>query len=175
MTETCKVIATRPHRRGRREWLSCLSPRFDALVRSAWLRLFIRLELSVSLPISLLVFSPPTVSFYCGRMRNLKVVAALLVAVSVCLLPSMASAQLRPNFYANICPNVENIVRTAVRAKFRETFVTVPATIRLFFHDCFVRVRENRKKIKENSTEFERWYCSISGLRCVDFGGFVGR
>ncbi|OMP01848.1 Plant peroxidase [Corchorus olitorius] len=51
----------------------------------------------------------------------------------------MASAQLRKNYYANICPNVESIVRGAVTQKFRQTFVTVPATIRLFFHDCFVQ------------------------------------
>ncbi|KAF9616230.1 hypothetical protein IFM89_029006 [Coptis chinensis] len=49
------------------------------------------------------------------------------------------SAQLRLNFYANVCPNVESLVRNAVTQKFRQTFVTVPGTIRLFFHDCFVR------------------------------------
>lgn len=54
------------------------------------------------------------------------------------LFPFMASAQLRQNYYANICPNVENIVRGVVRTKFQQTFVTVPATVRLFFHDCFV-------------------------------------
>lgn len=54
------------------------------------------------------------------------------------LLSGSASAQLRQNYYKNICPDVENIVRKAVRAKFSQTFVTVPATIRLFFHDCFV-------------------------------------
>ncbi|KAG9456336.1 hypothetical protein H6P81_000844 [Aristolochia fimbriata] len=55
------------------------------------------------------------------------------------LLPNSASAQLRQNYYRNICPNVESIVRSAVTAKFRQTFVTAPATLRLFFHDCFVR------------------------------------
>ncbi|XP_065876802.1 peroxidase 51-like [Euphorbia lathyris] len=49
------------------------------------------------------------------------------------------SAQLRRNYYANTCPNVENIVRNAVQKKFQQTFVTVPATVRLFFHDCFVQ------------------------------------
>ncbi|KAL1540890.1 Peroxidase 51, variant 3 [Salvia divinorum] len=48
------------------------------------------------------------------------------------------SAQLSQNFYAKVCPDVENIVKKAVSAKFSQTFVTVPATIRLFFHDCFV-------------------------------------
>ncbi|XP_031478642.1 peroxidase 51-like [Nymphaea colorata] len=54
-------------------------------------------------------------------------------------LPSPGAAQLRYNYYASTCPNVENIVRNAVAAKFRQTFVTVPATVRLFFHDCFVQ------------------------------------
>ncbi|CAA7393575.1 unnamed protein product [Spirodela intermedia] len=66
------------------------------------------------------------------------VVAALLAALSVCLLSVPAAAQLRRDYYANTCPNVENIVRGVVQTKFRQTFVTVPATLRLFFHDCFV-------------------------------------
>ncbi|KVH93630.1 hypothetical protein Ccrd_004319 [Cynara cardunculus var. scolymus] len=48
-------------------------------------------------------------------------------------------AQLRQNFYQTTCPNVESIVRSAVNKKFQQTFVTIPATLRLFFHDCFVR------------------------------------
>uniref|UniRef100_A0A1D1XEH7 Peroxidase n=1 Tax=Anthurium amnicola TaxID=1678845 RepID=A0A1D1XEH7_9ARAE len=67
------------------------------------------------------------------------VVVALLVTLNVCLFPMMASAQLRQNYYANICPNVERIVRGVVQTKFQQTFVTVPATLRLFFHDCFVQ------------------------------------
>ncbi|XP_061951071.1 peroxidase 45-like [Populus nigra] len=52
---------------------------------------------------------------------------------------SAQSSQLRRNFYQNICPNVESLVRSAVQTKFSQTFVTAPATIRLLFHDCFVR------------------------------------
>eukprot|EP00252_Welwitschia_mirabilis_P004337 TRINITY_DN1466_c0_g1_i1.p1 TRINITY_DN1466_c0_g1~~TRINITY_DN1466_c0_g1_i1.p1 ORF type:complete len:297 (+),score=48.05 TRINITY_DN1466_c0_g1_i1:407-1297(+) len=47
-------------------------------------------------------------------------------------------AQLSENFYANKCPNVESIVRGAVNQKFSQTFVTIPGTLRLFFHDCLV-------------------------------------
>ncbi|KAI3462699.1 hypothetical protein Pfo_019362 [Paulownia fortunei] len=65
-------------------------------------------------------------------------IAVLLLSVGVILLSGSASAQLSQNFYANICPDVENIVRRAVTTKFSQTFVTIPATIRLFFHDCFV-------------------------------------
>ncbi|KAL0014582.1 hypothetical protein SO802_001651 [Lithocarpus litseifolius] len=42
------------------------------------------------------------------------------------------------NFYSSSCPNVESIVQQAVSTKFSQTFTTIPATLRLFFHDCFV-------------------------------------
>lgn len=58
--------------------------------------------------------------------------------IVLCIFPCLASAQLRQNYYANTCPNVESIVRNAVTLKFQQTFVTVPATLRLFFHDCMV-------------------------------------
>lgn len=66
----------------------------------------------------------------------------LVSALSLSLCLFCASAQLRPNYYANVCPNVENIVKNVVTQKFQQTFVTVPATLRLFFHDCFVEVRQ---------------------------------
>ncbi|XP_022149519.1 peroxidase 51-like [Momordica charantia] len=62
----------------------------------------------------------------------------LLLCLLFAALP-ISLAQLRRDFYADVCPNVESIVRTAVTKKFRQTFVTVPATLRLFFHDCFVQ------------------------------------
>lgn len=62
----------------------------------------------------------------------------LLLVLIVCAQTS--SAQLTRGFYSNTCPNVELLVRSAVVQKFQQTFVTAPATLRLFFHDCFVRV-----------------------------------
>ncbi|KAK6159072.1 hypothetical protein DH2020_006386 [Rehmannia glutinosa] len=65
-----------------------------------------------------------------------------LLPIILVLLSNTANAQstqLRTDFYRNTCPNVESLVRAAVQAKFRQTFVTAPATLRLFFHDCFVR------------------------------------
>ncbi|KAI4327368.1 hypothetical protein L6164_019839 [Bauhinia variegata] len=61
------------------------------------------------------------------------------LSVSLYLYPYFSSAQLSRHHYAKTCPNVENIVREVVRKKFQQTFVTVPSTIRLFFHDCFVQ------------------------------------
>ncbi|KAH6818600.1 Peroxidase family protein [Perilla frutescens var. frutescens] len=55
------------------------------------------------------------------------------------LILATANAQLRTDFYKNSCPNLESLVRGAVQNKFRQTFVTAPATLRLFFHDCMVR------------------------------------
>lgn len=62
----------------------------------------------------------------------------VVVVLSLCLYAASAQV-LKQNFYANVCPNVESIVRGVVRQKFQQTFVTVPATLRLFFHDCVVQ------------------------------------
>ncbi|KAJ8499990.1 hypothetical protein OPV22_010542 [Ensete ventricosum] len=62
----------------------------------------------------------------------------LLVGMLLLMAVSSAEAQLGPSFYQLTCPNVESIVRQAVVKKLSQTFVTVPATLRLFFHDCFV-------------------------------------
>ncbi|KAL8034297.1 hypothetical protein ABFX02_12G019100 [Erythranthe guttata] len=73
-----------------------------------------------------------------GRV-NFLTCLVLSISVGVILFSGRpASAQLRQNFYSNTCPDVESIVRRAVSAKVSQTFVTIPATIRLFFHDCFV-------------------------------------
>lgn len=73
-------------------------------------------------------------------MGRLSLVLVWSLCLSLCMFSNPTSAQLKTNFYANICPNVESIVKNAVTKKFQQTFVTVPATIRLFFHDCFVQV-----------------------------------
>ncbi|XP_050388108.1 peroxidase 73 [Argentina anserina] len=72
-------------------------------------------------------------------MDRISLVLVWSLCLSLCMFSTPSSAQLKTNFYANICPNVESIVKNAVTKKFQQTFVTVPATIRLFFHDCFVQ------------------------------------
>lgn len=64
--------------------------------------------------------------------------AGFVVWVLLGLCVNKGSAQLRENFYAATCPNVESVVKNVVSQKFGQTFVTVPGTLRLFFHDCFV-------------------------------------
>ncbi|KAL4368690.1 hypothetical protein GQ457_05G011260 [Hibiscus cannabinus] len=61
----------------------------------------------------------------------------LMISV-VLVIVQRGEGQLSEDFYANSCPNVESIVSQAVSTKFTQTFVTVPSTLRLFFHDCFV-------------------------------------
>lgn len=51
-----------------------------------------------------------------------------------------SDAKLSENFYASTCPNVELIVQQAVTTKYQQTTITAPATLRMFFHDCFVGV-----------------------------------
>ncbi|MBA0836657.1 hypothetical protein Goarm_008852, partial [Gossypium armourianum] len=46
--------------------------------------------------------------------------------------------QLSVNYYAKSCPQVEQLVGSITSQQFKETPVSAPATIRLFFHDCFV-------------------------------------
>ncbi|KAI3880258.1 hypothetical protein MKX03_031754 [Papaver bracteatum] len=58
----------------------------------------------------------------------------LMVSITLC----RGEGQLSENYYAQTCPNVEFVIRQAVLSKFFQTFTTVPATLRLFFHDCFV-------------------------------------
>ncbi|KAK6125242.1 hypothetical protein DH2020_040986 [Rehmannia glutinosa] len=72
-----------------------------------------------------------------GRSNFLTTLLSLSLGV-ILFSGNIATAQLRTNYYANTCPDVENIVRRAITTKFQQTFVTVPAVIRLFFHDCFV-------------------------------------
>ncbi|KAL5556827.1 hypothetical protein UlMin_039063 [Ulmus minor] len=72
-------------------------------------------------------------------MGHFNLAILLSLSLSLCLFPSPTSAQLKQNYYANTCPNVESIVRRVVQTKIKQTFVTIPATLRLFFHDCFVQ------------------------------------
>nr|XP_043640077.1 peroxidase 55-like [Erigeron canadensis] len=56
----------------------------------------------------------------------------------VVVLTTKGKGQLVENFYGSTCPMVEAVVKQAVDTKVSQTFTTIPATLRLFFHDCFV-------------------------------------
>lgn len=61
-----------------------------------------------------------------------------MVLLMVFMILQRGEGQLIEDFYGNRCPNLEAIVQQQVSTKFSQTFVTIPATLRLFFHDCFV-------------------------------------
>lgn len=69
-----------------------------------------------------------------SNRASLQVVLLLMVFTIL----RSGESQLVENYYASSCPNVESIVQQAVNTKFSQTLTTVPATLRLFFHDCFV-------------------------------------
>jgi hypothetical protein len=47
---------------------------------------------------------------------------------------------LREGFYNAACPNAESIVRNTVQAHFNKDPTIAAGILRMFFHDCFVRV-----------------------------------
>ncbi|KAL3829475.1 hypothetical protein ACJIZ3_018277 [Penstemon smallii] len=62
----------------------------------------------------------------------------ILCVFIIFMLSKKGEGQLSEKFYSSSCPNFESIVRQVVVTKINQTFVTIPATVRLFFHDCFV-------------------------------------
>ncbi|AQK62677.1 Peroxidase 73 precursor [Zea mays] len=65
-------------------------------------------------------------------------VVVLAVAVAVASLAQPGAADLKQDYYASTCPNVEAIVRGVVQQRLQATIRAVGSTVRLFFHDCFV-------------------------------------
>jgi len=63
----------------------------------------------------------------------------LAVAVLTLGIAGAARAQLRQN-YGSSCPSAESTVRSVISQRLQQSFAVGPGTLRLFFHDCFVRV-----------------------------------
>lgn len=69
----------------------------------------------------------------------MEIIRIVLMAVIMAFtIISMGEGKLVENFYSLTCPNVESTVTQAVTTKFTQTITTGQATLRLFFHDCFV-------------------------------------
>ncbi|XP_031286894.1 peroxidase 55 [Pistacia vera] len=69
-------------------------------------------------------------------------VSIRLILLMVLIAVGRGEGQLVENFYSKTCPNVEAIVKQAVFTKFSKANATrqatLQATLRLFFHDCFI-------------------------------------
>ncbi|XP_065879129.1 peroxidase 19 isoform X2 [Euphorbia lathyris] len=63
--------------------------------------------------------------------------------------------QLSANYYARTCPQLEQLVGSVTSQQLKETPISGPATIRLFFHDCFVEggTRELAEKDAEDNKD----------------------
>lgn len=55
------------------------------------------------------------------------------------LMPPSAVAQLRTDYYATICPNLESLIRSSMKWSMSQSPISGPAVLRLFFHDCAVK------------------------------------
>uniref|UniRef100_A0A5B7C0P5 Peroxidase n=1 Tax=Davidia involucrata TaxID=16924 RepID=A0A5B7C0P5_DAVIN len=67
----------------------------------------------------------------------------LIIRTSDCLAKPTANTtrhhrQLSVDYYAKSCPQLDQLVTSVTAQQFKEAPVSGPATIRLFFHDCFV-------------------------------------
>ncbi|XP_020090933.1 peroxidase 16-like [Ananas comosus] len=72
------------------------------------------------------------------KYRMLVLLFSVLLSLLIVETPT-AAAQLSQNYYAGICPNVESVVRGVVSQRLQQSFAAGAGTLRLFFHDCFVR------------------------------------
>ena len=87
---------------------------------------------------------PPT-SPLLGAVRLLAVVAAMLVVAGG---GGCDGAVLKAHFYRRSCPAAEAVVRDIVVARVAADPAALPAKLlRLFFHDCFVRVQKQPSSI----------------------------
>ena len=85
-----------------------------------------------------------------GGVRQL-----LLLVVSLMSLVH-GTAALKVGFYNGIgCPNVESTVKAVVQSRFKSDKTITPALLRLFFHDCFVKVSSLSVSIKIKPFRFQ--------------------
>jgi hypothetical protein len=81
-----------------------------------------------------------------AAMERRRIRLSLMVAAAA-LLAAAGDAALSPDHYRSSCPDLESIVRYEVSRKINLTVVTIPATLRLVFHDCMVGVRKTQRTL----------------------------
>ena len=79
------------------------------------------------------------------------VIALMVLAAGVVGTASAQAAGLKKGFYKKSCPRAEDIAREVVWARVAGNRELAAKFLRMFFHDCFVRVRVQsvRGKIKQ--------------------------
>ncbi|XP_030460135.2 peroxidase 19 [Syzygium oleosum] len=70
----------------------------------------------------------------CSQLNRSAAAAAATAAANA----TSRHRQMSFGYYAKSCPQVEQLVGAVTSQQFKESPVSGPATIRLFFHDCFV-------------------------------------
>lgn len=95
--------------------------------------------------------------------------AFLAVTSAALLSPLAVVGQLRTDYYSTICPNLETIVRSSVKQSMAASPISAPATLRLFFHDCAVRVHLEIATDNDRSTAIDRCkQCGDQNIRSVE-------
>lgn len=74
------------------------------------------------------------------RKPALWTVMAMMIAQLIFHPRMCTGGALRPGYYAQTCPNAENIIRAAMEWGMQQDSGTAPGVLRLHFHDCFVDV-----------------------------------
>ncbi|KAJ6383308.1 hypothetical protein OIU78_026732 [Salix suchowensis] len=65
---------------------------------------------------------------------------AILALAFLVIFTSSSSAQLSTNFYSKSCPKVFTAVKSVVQSAVSKERRMGASLVRLFFHDCFVKV-----------------------------------
>ncbi|TVU21314.1 hypothetical protein EJB05_30942, partial [Eragrostis curvula] len=75
-----------------------------------------------------------------GHASRPVVLPVLLSCIVLFSVATTGAAQLQVGFYNSTCPTAERLIRNVVLAAIRRDPGNGPGLVRMFFHDCFVRV-----------------------------------
>ncbi|KAK9936510.1 hypothetical protein M0R45_013349 [Rubus argutus] len=80
--------------------------------------------------------SSPSSSFSFTSCLTIMLLLILYSTSAICA--DKPHRQLSVDYYAKSCPQLEQLIGSITSQQFKEEPISGPATIRLFFHDCFV-------------------------------------
>ncbi|URE21299.1 Peroxidase [Musa troglodytarum] len=84
------------------------------------------------------------------------------------LLACSVHGQLSSDFYQSTCPRLQRIVRSATQQAIDKDPIMGAAMLRLFFHDCFVNVREATATISSSEKGSPANFNSLRGFEVID-------